>query len=311
MDTGVKQETMDKIAGLFGPADEPKPGEAPSEALPGEEPPPAEAGAEAGEPGDAPPQQPAVKEVEVEIDGEIYLVPEKVSHRFIQHADYTRKTQDIAELRRVTTAERETYAAERQFDQTVAAERKQAALLDAQIEQFKTVDWSKYEAGDLMKLRANLDMLKDARTEVDTSIKAKRSEFDQKLNGIRAESIASGNRYIENHIAGFDQTKRQKLYAYGVSEGYTGPEMDHLIDPRLVVTLWKASQWDELQAAKPGVNKRASNAAPTIKPGAANRNQQATADAQYRKALQGAKSPAEKSKIVQKRLEGKLFGPAR
>lgn len=311
MDTPTKQETMDKIAGLFGPADEPKPGDTPPEEILGEEPLPAEAGAEPGEPGEAPPQEPKEKEVEVEIDGEIYLVPEKISHRFIQHADYTRKTQDIAELRRVTTAEREVYAAEKQFEQAVAAERKQAALLDAQIEQFKTVDWSKYEAGDLMKLRANLDMLKDARAEIETSIKAKRGEFDQKLNSIRAESIISGNRYIETHITGFDQGKRHKLYAYGIREGYTAPEMDNLIDPRLVVTLWKASQWDELQAQKPGVTKRASSAAPTIKPGAANRNQQATADAQYRKALQSAKSPAERSKVVQKRLEGKLFGPAR
>lgn len=310
MDTGqVKQETKDKIAGLFGPADEPIPNEAPPETPPGEEPPPAEAGAEPGS--ETPPAQPKDKEVEVEIDGEVYLVPEKISHRFIQHADYTRKTQDIAELRRVTTAQGEAYAAEKQFEQAVAPERRQAAILEAQIESFKTVDWSKYEAGDLMKLRANLDMLKDQRAEIETAIKTKRGEFDQRLGTIRAESIASGNRYIENHIPGFDQPKRQKLYTYGIREGYTNAEMDALIDPRIVVSLWKASQWDELQAQKPGVNKRASQAAPTIKPGAANRNQQANADAQYRKALQGAKSPAEKSKIVQKRLEDKLFGTAR
>lgn len=216
-------------------------------------------------------QEPAVEhpdEVEVEIEGEKYLVPKKISDRFIQHADYTRKTQDVAEMRRALSAEREVTTLNKAFDQAVAPEQQRMILLDAQIEQYKRLDWQGMDTEQLLKARAGLDQLKDMRAEIDTSIKAKRGEFDQKISGHVQEAMQAGEKYIEQHIKDFNEKSKKQLFDYGVSEGYTRTEMDKLVDPRIVVSLWKAQQWDALLASKPGTMLRASQAAPVVRPGA-------------------------------------------
>lgn len=226
----------------------------------------AEVDPQEAEAGATPPQP---EEVEVEIEGETYLIPKKISDKFIQHADYTRKTQDIAELRRALTSATEAQAIERAFTQSVSEEQKQLTLLDAQIAQFKQLDWSKVEdTSQLLHLRTQLDQLKDSRADVDQSIKAKRSEFEGKIKEASNEAINAGKKYIEQNIKGFNESMKQGLFAYGLNEGYSRDELDRIVDPRIVVTLWKAHQWDSLKASQPNVTNRAAKASPVIKPGA-------------------------------------------
>lgn len=230
-------------------------------------------GAEAqGEPqGQEPAQgvQAQPEEVEVDIDGEKYLVPKKISERFIQHADYTRKTQDLAELRRVATAEREAISLERAFAQASAQERDHLALLDAQIGQFKHVNWGAIEdTGQLIRLREQLNQLKDQRAGVENAIRAKRGQFDERIKSVRQGAMQAGLKYIQQNIKGYDQKLQDALNDYGRSQGYSDGEMKAVMDPRFVVLAWKARQWDELKAAQPGVLNRAASAAPVVRPGA-------------------------------------------
>ena len=212
------------------------------------------------------PAQP--EEVEVEIDGETYLVPKKISDRFIQHADYTRKTMDLAEMRRALSAEREAQAMEKAFTQATSQEREELATLDYQLKQFKQIDWSKIEdTAQLVHLKAQMDNLRERRSEVDASLKGRRAEFEDKVKSMTQEAMASGQKVIAQRIGDFTDTRKQELFAYGLNEGYTRDELDRIVDPRLVVTLWKASQWDALQASKPTVTARATRAAPVVKPG--------------------------------------------
>lgn len=274
----------------------------PAEALePGTEP---QGEAEGQEP--AQDAQPQSEEVEVEIEGEKYLVPRKISDRFIQHADYTRKTQDIAELRRGLSAEREVLNIERAFAQTTAQERDHLTLLDAQIAQFKHVDWAKLETQDLLRTRAQLDQLKEARAEMAKAIEAKRAEFDNKIKSVTEEAKAAGLKYITQHIKGFDEKVQQALHEYGRAEGYTNEELSKIIDPRIVVTLWKASQWDALKASQPGITKRAANAAPVVRPGA---TQKAVSRVQsLNKQFAEAKTSKDKAAVAEEYFAHRLGG---
>jgi len=211
------------------------------------------------------------EEVEVEIEGEKYLVPKKISDRFIQHADYTRKTQDIAEMRKALTAEREVATVNKAFESAVSQEQQQLGVIRAQIDQLRRADWQSMETEQLLKSRALLDQLKDAQASIEESVKAKRADFDTRVAQHMQEAMAAGEKYIAQHIKAFDQKAKKELYEYGVGEGYTREEMEKIADPRIVVTLWKAAQWDRLQASKPGTMQRASQAVPTVKPGAAQR----------------------------------------
>lgn len=211
------------------------------------------------------------EEVEVEIEGERYLVPKKISDRFIHHADYTRKTQDLAELRRATSAEREVFSLNKAFDQSVSTERQRLAALEEQIEQYKKVDWHSLETEQLLKARASFDQLKDMRAELAEAIKAKRGDFDQRISQHVQEAMQAGEKYIGQRIKGFNDEMKNELLSYGAAEGYTKAELDRIMDPRIVVSLHKAMQWDKLQASKPETLNRASQAQPTVRPGASQR----------------------------------------
>lgn len=288
--TNSHDAAVARIEAMFGGE---KPAEEPAET----EQPEAEASetTEGQEPAQEAQEQP--EEVEVEIDGEKYLIPKKISDKFIQQADYTRKTQDIAEMRRALSAEKEAVNLEKSFSQAVESERRQLALLDSQIEQYKRLDWGSLETEQLLKARAQLDQLKDMRAELDGTISAKRKDFDEKIKSASQEAMVAGQKYVEQRIKGFDETKKKDLFAYGLTEGYTRDELDRIIDPRLVVTMWKAQQWDSLQASKPEVTKRAAQAAPVVKPGAIqrgpNRVQKLAQNIKSAKTSQGKKQAAE------------------
>jgi hypothetical protein len=211
------------------------------------------------------------QEQEVEIDGEKYMMPAKIASKFIQHGDYTRKTQDIAEMRRVLSAQTEGLQINAAFEQSIAGERRDMTLLDAQIGALQGSNWQAMGTEDLLKTRALLDQLKDARANLDGQVKAKRAPFDEKLKALRAEALTAGRKLIEQRIKGFDEKAEVALKTYGEREGYTHAELASLMDPRIAVTLWKAMQWDDLQAASPGILKRASQAAPVVRPGATQR----------------------------------------
>lgn len=297
----TNQEThdaaVDKVAGLFG---EVKPEVVEKTEVPAEvEPQEAEAKGQ-----EITPAQP--EEVEVEIEGEKYLVPRKISDRFIHHADYTRKTMDLAEMRRATAAEREAIVMEKAFDQSTGDERNQLAMLDAQISQYRRVDWQSLETDQLLKARAQLDQLKEARAEIDNSIKAKRAQFDQKVRSVAQEMMTAGEKYIAQRMPEFNDTSKKQLFAYGVGEGYTRDEMEKLSDPRLVISLWKASQWDALQASKPGIKNKAAQAAPTVRPGGT--QTKPSRIQQLSKAVKDAKTRDGKTRAAEEYFSAKFGG---
>lgn len=207
-------------------------------------------------------------EVEVEIDGEVFLMPKKIADSIERHADYTRKTQDLAEMRRAVSAEREAATLEKAFTDAVRQEQQELAALEAAIAQFKQLNWSAVEdTAQLLQLRTQFDTLRDRHADITKSIGEKRSEFDKKIKQAQSEAVISSRKVVESKIKGFDDGKRQELFAYLLTEGYTRDELDRLMDPRLVVSFWKARQWDNLQASAPSINKRATKAPPVVKPG--------------------------------------------
>lgn len=63
------------------------------------------------------------------------------------------------------------------------------------------------------------------------------------------------DRMLEQHPEWRDNTKfqaaREEIHSYAQHEGYTDAELSAVIDHRYMSTLWKAAQYDKLQAASP------------------------------------------------------------
>jgi hypothetical protein len=59
----------------------------------------------------------------------------------------------------------------------------------------------------------------------------------------------------------------QSLMKYGTDSGFNPDEMANVVDYRMIKVLWKAHKYDELQAAKPSVEKKVTVVPKVLKPG--------------------------------------------
>lgn len=244
-------------------------------------------------------QEPEV--AEVEIDGEVYQVPQKIKDRFIHHADYTRKTQELAEARRVLASQEQAYKLHQAFEQEVTQEKSQLAAVKAQLEQYKKLDWGSMDMEQFVRTKHQRDQLKELETDLEKQLEGKQSEFKKKVDSSLQEARDAGLKYVQQKVKGWNEEKGKDLIRYGVSEGYTSEELANVLDPRLVVTLWKASQWDALQAGKTEVTNRARQAPPVIKPSAA---QKPTTHKQIlQKQIRESKDPKAKARAAEAYFE--------
>lgn len=251
------------------------------------------------------PAVPALEEVEFE--GEKYQLPPKLKSALMAKHDYTVKTQEVAEQRRMVEMRAQAMQHEAHFQQSVAQELNQLSQLDAQIAQYNDVNWSGLGAEDMMRARFALDKLKEDRNNLAQQLQGKRGEFDQKIHSLRVEARNKGEAFLKGKIPNWGPDVQKELQAYGTAEGYSDVELAGVVDPRIINTLWKASQWDKLQSQKGKVLQKAQQAPPVLKPGASStQTAKATQEATYRKSLREAKTPQERSQIIQARFATKL-----
>jgi len=241
-------------------------------------------------------EPPADESVDVEINGELWSLPKQISKAFMQEADYTRKTQDLAEMSRALSAERETLQINNAFEQSVAQERQTMSLIDAQLAQFKQIDWGAMNAEDMLRTRAQFDRLKDDRAELEKAIGTKRNQFGEQLNQARMRALDAGTKYISQQIPGFDKSMQDQLAQHGEARGYTQAELSRISDPRFVVLLHDAMQWRNLQASAPVVRNKAARASPVIRPGATQPQPSQKQVHQHR--IRRASTPKEKAAAI-------------
>ena len=189
-------------------------------------------------------------------------------------ADYTKKTQEVAEQRKAVEAERRAVEEAKQVRDTYA-QRLQA------IEQFLTGNQDSPE--DLAAMKEN--------DPIGYAVKvAEMTEKKEQLSQVRAEQqrIAQEQQAEQQqNMAKFVQQEAQKLSQvlpefsdptkgeqlrneirnYGKSIGFTDQELSQVYDSRHVLTLHKAMMYDKLQKSKPAVTKKVSQAPKMVKSG--------------------------------------------
>jgi len=199
-------------------------------------------------------------------------------------ADYTKKTQEVAELRKANEAERQAIEESKKVRDTYA-QRLQA------IEQFLTQGDSQE---DLAVMKEN--------DPIGYAVKvAEMTEKKEQLNAVRAEQQrldqqqqAEQSLAMQNFVAQeaqklaqvlpefSDKTKgeqvRNEIRNYGKSVGYTDNELAQVYDSRHVITLHKAMLYDKLQKSKPSVKKKVAEAPKMVKSGT--KVKQSVSDAQ-------------------------------
>ena len=190
-------------------------------------------------------------------------------------SDYTKKTQEVAEQRKVIEQEAKAIIEARQVRDDYAQK------LQA-VEQFLTGTNDKPE--DLAAMKENDPIgyaVKVAEmTEKKEQLQAVQAEQKRIADQQQSDRTAQMQEFVANEAKKLaeslpefsDKAKGEQLRSeirnYGKKVGFTDEELSQVYDSRHVLVLHKASQWDKLQASKSGVKKKVAKAPKTIKSGA-------------------------------------------
>jgi hypothetical protein len=185
---------------------------------------------------------------EIERDGKIAKIPAWLKPELMMQADYTRKTQELAEARRAFEAER---VSAQQASQAELSAQANLATIDRQMAQFSQVDWNGWHDSDpfeAQKAFAQFQLLKDARAQTLGYLGNLRDERAFHEQQETARRMEQGAAELARDIHDWSPTTAAKLLDFGQNHyGFAREDLDGIDDPRLVKVLHAAFQWEEHQ----------------------------------------------------------------
>lgn len=204
---------------------------------------------------------------------EVEVPLEELLKGYSRTADYTKKTQELAENRKVVEAERaKIQEASRLRDQY--AER--LSVIEQMLNQTeKAEDLSVLKETDPIGYAVKVaeqaereQQLAAVRAERQRLAQQQQSEQQERLQAHLASEAAKLREAIpemSDEIKG-DVVKRE-IRDFAKSIGFSDQELAAVYDSRAVLTLYKAMQYDKLMKGKPEVTKKVNQAPKMLKPG--------------------------------------------
>lgn len=200
---------------------------------------------------------------ELELDGQVHVLPAALKGAFLRQADYTRKTQELAEQRRALEAERQGLAQRAGAD--ASEDRTQLAVLDHYLTEFEQVDWQAFEATNPQAARqmwAKFEDLAQTRERLAEAVTHGESRAELQRAREAAERMAETGRTLAQEIEGWSPDTAAKLVEYAQAFGVTMEELAEAADPRLWKLLHKA--WRADQASQQDAASRAQAIRPAV-----------------------------------------------
>jgi hypothetical protein len=193
----------------------------------------------------------------VKIDGKDTQVTEdELLSGYSRQADYTRKSQVLAEQRKkmeeelaATQQERQHYLSQLEQFNTQA---------DSKLEEFKSVDWTKLKEEDPMEYALKRDQyreLQESKRAVDEEqqniLKQQQKEHQERWQ----EELTKQQEVMAQRLPEWNDPEKgpklkQDIKSFALTKGFTEQEVNTLIDARSVDVLHKAMLYENLLAAK-------------------------------------------------------------
>jgi hypothetical protein len=212
----------------------------------------------------------------VKIDGkEVDVTLDELQKGYSRTQDYTRKTQQIAEVRKQADAELQAVRAERgQYAQLLSA-------LEAQVQQVAqpNIDWDRLYQEDPIEwvrqrevMRDNQDRAAAIQSEKQRLTQLSQQEqaqfMQQKLQQEQESLLAAIPDWKDAKKA---QAEKALLVEFGQKIGFTPDELKSVVDHRAVLMLRKAALYDQMMSKRGNIKPVTNNGPRPAKPGAAGR----------------------------------------
>lgn len=150
--------------------------------------------------GEDKPDRPDDDTMEVEFNGAKHRVPKALNDAFMMRADYSQKTEAVAQERKAVAAERQDLSAQREqalaLDQEVVSAHARAHALSEQVAAYKAVDWQ--------SLQTSINAIEDhqERAQAQTELSAAFSQFtiaERALQTAQAEAKTKEDARLDSH----------------------------------------------------------------------------------------------------------------
>ncbi len=190
----------------------------------------------------------------IKVDGKDYEVDiEELKNGYQRQADYTRKSQALAEQRKETEqiqSERERLEQERQMyaNGLQMLQEQQAAKLN----DFDSVDWEALKAEDPYQYMIKKDEYRDAQERVSNVVaeqQAVQQEQARQAQQARAHFVQQEYTRLTEALPEWndkDSTIKKDIQEYATSVGFRPDEISQLADHRSVLIIKKAMEFDKL-----------------------------------------------------------------
>ena len=212
----------------------------------------------------------------VKVDGkEVEVTLDELQKGYSRTQDYTRKTQQIAEVRKQTEVELQAVRAEReQYAQLLSA-------LESQVQQVAqpNIDWDSLYQEDPIEwvrqrevMRENQEKAAAIQSEQQRLSQLSQQEqaqfMHQKLEQEKEALLAAIPDWKDAKKA---QAEKALLVEFGQKIGFTPDELKSVVDHRAVLMLRKAALYDQMMSKRGNIKPVTNNGPRPAKPGAAGR----------------------------------------
>lgn len=206
---------------------------------------------------------------EVEFGGMAYKLPKPIAEVVRKaesfQADYTRKTQEAAEIRRAAEEkarflDRMEKVRSEQFESVVALQ-----SVQSQIKQLEAIDWNELARSDqseFLRLDRMQRTLVQQQNDLKETLRNAAGTETAAVSEFKAEMLRRGAEELKRDIKGWNADKAKAITENAKVYGFSDDELGEITDARFVKALHDAMQWRQLQASKPGIEKKVAGARP-------------------------------------------------
>ena len=207
---------------------------------------PEEAATEEIQEGDETGEEGQIETEEVEFNGKKYSVPKELAPNLMMQSDYTRKTQEVAELRKETEAERAEWRKATEVEKQLFNEKAELHQIDKRLNAYRNTNWQLWHSQDPNGAQAaQLDyvQLRDARENLGGHIQGREAELASQFE---QSTVARLNKAVEalskpdpklGWDGKFDTVKREQLSSFGKELGFSDEELAGTDHPLMIKTL--------------------------------------------------------------------------
>jgi hypothetical protein len=212
----------------------------------------------------------------VKVDGkEVEVTLDELQKGYSRTQDYTRKTQQIAEVRKHAEAELQAVRAEReQYAQLLSA-------LEAQVQQVAqpNIDWDRLYQEDPIEWVRQREVMRDNQDKA-AAIQSEKQRLAQLSQQEQAQFMSQRLEHEKEALlaaipdwkdAKKAQAEKALLVEFGQKIGFTPDELKSVVDHRAVLMLRKAALYDQMMSKRGNIKPVTNNGPRPAKPGAAGR----------------------------------------